>query len=227
MAMNVFREFLIEKTKPRGEQTKLARFAGVDPSAVNKMVHGKQDLDTAFIAKMYEFYKEPLPQAAEVAPGRGLTKVVVAGKAEAGTFREVEDFNQDGLEELALPSDSQFPDARQFAVDVSGESMNALKPRPILPGDRLICVAFEDVAHYVSLRDGMVVLVERRRESGLYREWSVKQIELYPDRTEFHPRSSHARYKPIVIDKDFAADDGSEVEVIGLVRRIVNDVPLS
>lgn len=105
--------------------------------------------------------------------------------------------------------------------------MTDLKPRPILPGDRVICVAYEDVAHLVPLRDGMVVVVERTRDAGQFREWSVKQIELYQGRTEFHPRSTNAKHKPIVIDHDASADNGVAVEIIGLVRRIVNEVPLS
>jgi transcriptional regulator with XRE-family HTH domain len=159
------------------------------------------------------------------APGR-LVPVAIAGKVEAGTFREADGMDQSEPEYLSLPTDDRFPNARMMAYDVSGDSMNDLKPRPIFPGDRLVCVAYEDIAHEAVLRDGMVVVVQRTRDGGQTREWSVKQVEIYADRTEFHPRSTNQRHKPIIIQRDMGADDGSQVEVIGLVRRVVNDLPM-
>ena len=53
----------------------------------------------------------------------------------------------------------------------------------------------------------------------------MKQIEIHEDRTEFHPRSTNPKHKPIVVQRNFTADDGVEVEVIALVRRVVNDLP--
>lgn len=155
----------------------------------------------------------------------GLTAGVVAGKVEAGTFREVDEFDQSERIEVALPRDELFPNARQLIFDCSGDSMNDLKPRPILDGDRLVCIAYDDVEHLVELRSGMIVVVERSRDGGHTREWSVKQIELFPDRTEFHPRSTNQKHKPIVIQRDIYADDGVTVQVIALVRRVMNDMP--
>lgn len=103
--------------------------------------------------------------------------------------------------------------------------MDRLEPRPILPGDRIIGVAYEDVAHQVRIKDGLVVVVERSRDGGHTREWSVKQVELYEDRIEFHPRSSDKNLKPIVVKRDARADDGVTVEIIALVRSVRNDLP--
>lgn len=152
--------------------------------------------------------------------------VIVNGKTAAGVFREVDDFDQSAPEKIWEALDSQFPHARRMAFDVEGDSMNDLKPRPIMAGDRLICVAFEDVASQVRVRDGLVVVVERTRDGGHTREWSVKQVELYEDRTEFCPRSTNPAHKPIVIKRDAKADDGVVVEIIALVRSIKNDLPL-
>ncbi len=158
---------------------------------------------------------------------RGMVAVPELGLVEAGAYRVVDDFNQAELPTFAMPPDEMFPSARLVAFLVAGDSMNALKPRPILPGDRVVCVSYEDVAHRVVIRDGMTVVVQRTRDGGHTREWSVKQVELYEDRTEFHPRSSNPRHKPIVVTRDVEADDGTQVEIIALVRRIVNDVPLA
>ncbi len=154
-----------------------------------------------------------------------MTVAAVVGKAEAGTFREVDDLDQSERMTLSVPPDERFPGARQLAFDVSGDSMNDLKPRPILDGDRVLAVAYEDIAHEAVLRDGMVVVVERTRDGGHYREWSVKQLAIFQDRTEFLPRSTNPKYKPIVVDRDMYADDGSQVQIIALVRRIINDLP--
>lgn len=156
-----------------------------------------------------------------------LAKVVVAGTVEAGAFREVyaaDDYTQETLFE---PRDEMFPRARMLAFDVAGDSMNALTPRAIFPGDRVICIAYEDIEDRLPLRDGMTVVVERSRDGGMMREWSIKQIELYEDRIEFHPRSMNAKHKPIVIKRDPHSDKGVTVSVIALVRRISNSIPIS
>ncbi|NSX92677.1 LexA family transcriptional regulator [Agrobacterium tumefaciens] len=153
-----------------------------------------------------------------------LVAAAVVGRVEAGTFREVDSFDQRERELVSVPPDDRFPHARQMIFDVSGDSMNDLKPRPILEGDRIVSVSFEDIANEVVLRDGMVVVVERSKDGGMTREWSVKQVEIYQDRTEFHPRSTNPRHKPIVINRDYSADDGTQVEIIALARRIINDL---
>lgn len=155
----------------------------------------------------------------------GLTAARLAGTVEAGTFREVDEFDQSERVEVALPRDLLFPNAKQLLFDCSGDSMNDLKPRPILQGDRLVCLAYDDVEHLLELKSGMVVVVERTRDSGHFREWSVKQLELYPDRAEFHPRSTNPKHKPIVIRQDHEVDDGVTVKVIALVRRVMNEMP--
>jgi DNA-binding XRE family transcriptional regulator len=154
----------------------------------------------------------------------GMTVGRVAGVVEAGTFREVDEFDQSEPIEIMLPRDEKFPNARQLVFDCAGDSMNDLRPRPIFPGDRLVCLAYEDIGH-VELRSGMVVIVQRSRDGGHFREWSVKQIEVFPDRAEFHPRSTNPKHKPIIVERDDEADEGVTVEVIALVRRVMNDLP--
>lgn len=78
----------------------------------------------------------------------------------------------------------------------------------------------------MKVRDGMVVVVERTRDGGHTREWSIKQVELYEDRIEFCPRSTNPKHKPIVVKRDALADEGVSVEIIGLVRRVINEFPL-
>ncbi|PLU83504.1 phage repressor protein [Sinorhizobium medicae] len=227
---------LDERRKELGwNKAELARRSGIPYDNINKYLRGEIEQPRGDVLEtLARTIKRPLlwlrdgieVEGGELVPAPGrLVAGALVGKAEAGTFREVDAFDQAEREVIAVPPDERFPNARILVFDVAGDSMNDLRPRPILDGDRLICVAYEDVAHEAVLRDGMVVVVERTRDGGQTREWSVKQVEIYQGRTEFHPRSTNPKHKPIVVERDVFADDGSQVEVVGLVRRVQNDLP--
>lgn len=204
----------------------LAAHLGVAHPQITRLLNGDRALKVDELPKIAEYLGLSLPESDAVPFAAGLVPVAVAGKVEAGSFREVDEFSQAELDHIMVAPDDRFPRARQVAFDVAGDSMNDLKPRPIFPGDRVVGVAYEDVAHELPLRDGMVVVVQRERDGGHFREWSVKQLELYENKTVFAPRSTNARHKPIIIDKNFDADNGETVEVLVVVRRIINDLPL-
>lgn len=200
-------------------------------TAVNKMVHGERVITGQELVAAAEILGIRAPgltgaPANDVTPStEQLVSVVIAGKVEAGAFRAAPDYSDMEPETMFEPRDPQFPWARQAAFDIAGDSMNRLQPRPILAGDRIICVDFDDLGGRVPLRDGMVVVVEQTADGGHLREWSVKQIELYDDRIEYHPRSTNPTHKPIVVLRDPDADDGRNVRILALVRRITNLVP--
>ncbi|MEQ9634781.1 MAG: S24 family peptidase [Devosia marina] len=216
----------------------LAATGGKNPDLLRTMKQGRSAFPRgANLQGLADYLQKPVEwltgegeeaAGAEIRPSRPaqLQPVKVNGKLAAGVFREVDDFDQSEPERIWETPDEKFPNARRMAFDVEGDSMNALEPRPIMPGDRLICVAFEDVANQVRVRDGLVVVVERTRDGGHTREWSVKQVELYEDRTEFCPRSTNKAHKPIVVKRDAQADEGVQVEIIALVRSVRNDLPL-
>lgn len=235
-AMTTWWERLEQKRAALGMSVaELARKSGVNYDSVNKYLRGDTDqprgnnldkLASAVGVSKIWLRDGVGAEDAEIEPSTSrLVPVAVAGVVEAGSFREVDQFDQSERVTVAMPADDRFPRARLLAFDVMGDSMNALSPRPILPGDRAICVAYEDVAHETPLRDSMVVVVERSRDGGHFREWSIKQVELYADRVEFHPRSTNPVHKPIIVHRDAEADNGVTVEVIALVRRILNDLP--
>jgi hypothetical protein len=221
-------------------QSELARAMGLDPSIINKIVNGKRTLKAPEIPIVAAFLGERPPtvgptettgespsETSEVFPvtSLGLVQAPVVGTVEAGSFREVFVVDDVEPEMVVVPPDPRFPHARLIVFQVAGDSMNDLKPRPILEGDRLVAVAFEDVAHEVALRDGMTVVVQRTRDGGHMREWSVKQIELYEDHVDFCPRSTNPRHRPIRVARDAFADGGTEVEIIALVRQVMNTIP--
>lgn len=211
--------------QPGKTQTGLARHLGIAHPQISLLVNGRRNLKVDEIPKIASYLGidppnvEARPAVAELSPVRK------AGMVEAGTFREVDEFDQSEPEEINIEPDKRFPNARRMYFEVLGDSMNNLQPTPIFPGAKCICVDFEDVAHEVGLRDGMIVVVQRSRDGGHIREWSVKQIALFDDRVEYQPRSTNARHKAIVVKREHDADDGTSVEVIALVRRIVNDLP--
>lgn len=227
MLEDPYKKWVIENLdKPGMSQTGLAKALGLHPSAINKVVSGKRQLKSHEVAGAASYFGEDAPGGSDLVPvTSGLTVGRVAGTLEAGAFREVDEFDQSEPIEIILPRDEKFPNARQLVFDVAGDSMNDLRPRPIFPGDRLVCLAYEDVGHEVELRSGMVVVVQRERDGGHFREWSVKQLELFHDRAEFHPRSSNSKHKPIIVRPDADADDGVTVQVIALVRRVMNEMP--
>lgn len=153
-----------------------------------------------------------------------LVPVPIVGKVEAGAFREVDDLEDTGEEpELIFEEpDPDFPRARRVAFTVQGDSMNAAVP-PLLDGYRLICVDFEDAD--VPLSDGMTVVVQRTRDGGLTREWSVKEVEMGETEISFCPRSTNPRHKPIVVPIDAEPDDSIVVQVIAIARSVSASIP--
>ena len=169
-------------------------------------------------------------QAADLhVPARRFVSAVYGGKVEAGSFREVDELD----EETAKPpraelQDREYPDVQLIYFDVVGDSMNDLKPRPLHEGDQVVGLDFEGLRNRVPLRDGMVVVVEQTKGGGHLRERSVKQLAMYRDRTEFCPRSTNPRHKPIVVPYEMMesdAEDGREVRILALVRRVTSDMP--
>ncbi|KAA0684553.1 helix-turn-helix domain-containing protein [Neorhizobium sp. P12A] len=211
--------------QPGKTQSGLARHLGIAHPQITQLLKGNRNLKVHEIPKIAE-YLDRAPPGAEV---KQVTPAIiaarVAGIVEAGSFREVDEFDQSEPEQIMLPRDERFPRARLLVFDCNGDSMNDLRPRPIFPGDRLVCISYEDVEGEVELRSGMIVVVQRERDGGHFREWSVKQLELFADRAEFHPRSTNPKHKPIVVRRDHDADDGVTVQVIALVRRVMNEMP--
>ena len=216
-----------------------ATLAGLERNYIRDILDGKKksvrQLGMSSLAKALDWTGEQFYRALNDLPWiEGMTPFVPelvpvrrAGLVEAGAFRRVDEFQEDGdFHILYEPRDPRFPQARLAYFDVSGDSMNALQPRPILSGDRVVCIDYEDMKGRLPLRDGMVVVVEQTLAGGHIRERSIKQIEIYEDRVAFCPRSTNPKHKPIVVTKNLDADDGKKVEVIAIVRRITNDLPL-
>jgi SOS-response transcriptional repressor LexA len=186
--------------------------------------------------KLGAFGEQRLDRAAH--PGTSLSEVTmiaekmvpvpIVGDVEAGAFREAPEFDADDIEYVTDYPDREYPHARRIGFRVRGDSMNDLKPRPMLEGDKVIGLDFHDIEGQIVLREGLVVVVEQTRDGGHTREWSVKQMEIYEDRYEFCPRSTNKKHKAIVVPnkvfRDPSEDDGRQVRILALVRRVISDV---
>lgn len=153
-----------------------------------------------------------------------LVRATYAGIVEAGSFREVADYDDLVHEAIYEPCDQDYPGCQLLVFDVRGDSMNALVPRPILDGDRVIALDFEGLKGRVPLRTGMIVVVQQTKDGGHLIERSVKQLEVYEDRYEFHPRSAKKKYKPIIVPHNMDPNDGQEVRILGWARRFSNSL---
>ena len=220
LVRNMMRAISVGKRySPRADTlTDLARALETTPEWLLTGHSDREVEDTAQMFKAMETAADILPVYDRLIPA------VYGGKVEAGAFRPVDDYGQELHEPVLVSPDRNFTHATMVVFDVVGDSMNNLLPRPILPGDRIVCVDLRSIGG-VPIRSGMVVVVQRSVNGGHLLERSVKQVEFYEDRTEFRPRSKNPKHQPIVVPRDRTADDGQEVQVIALVRAIQNELP--
>lgn len=160
----------------------------------------------------------------ELPAGDAFTFAKVDGSVQAGAFLALEAFDDDLGEVVSAPRDPAFPFARQIAYRVKGDSMNRAQPKPMNDGDVIICAAWEDVG--LKEKDGLNVVVQQTTADGQLRERSVKELRVFPDRVEFHPRSSNRAHKPIIVNREYHTDDGKEVTIVALVRYVFDNQAL-
>lgn len=198
-----------------------ARAFGVDPGFIVSEIPFKQPED--IFSQLNRQDLDRVVSNVKILKSR-LEPIPVVGRVEAGTFREVDDIADlaHDPEYVFDEPDPDFPQAKRVAFLVQGDSMNAAVP-PLLEGYRVVCVDFEDAG--IPLSDGMTVVVQRTRDGGLIREWSVKEVEMREDEIAFVPRSTNPRHKPIVVPLDPDPEDAVKVEVIAIARSVNAAIP--
>lgn len=139
--------------------------------------------------------------------------IPVTGKVAANTWLSVEDmdFGYDDVD--YVPSIGGYPVEWQFALVVEGNCLNKIAQH----GERLVCL--NTIAAAVSISDGDLAVVERRRYDGQMIERTAKRVRLAADGYELWPESNDpAHQEPIRL---YRATDGEDVQVIGKVLWIV------
>lgn len=227
MALSKHQQWIADQLAATGvSQSELARQIGLDdPSKVNRIVKGLRRVQPEELERAEAFFASlrsdgpPLDQARPVRAT--LIPTPVSGQVSAGLFQEVDGVENQDADEVLVARNPRYPQARMVVFDVGGNSMNAFDP-PIPDGSRVSGPVFEDIREVP--RSGMAVVIQRSTADGQMLEWSVKEIEVRDDGYTFHPRSTDARYKPIVVDTDLNADDGKKVEIIALVTDVTRPV---
>jgi SOS-response transcriptional repressor LexA len=136
-----------------------------------------------------------------------------AGFVEAGAWREVDELDQRPPRRFARPRDSRYPEARQYIWEVVGDSMDLAN---IPHGIMVLGVDYQDFCEkYGVLSDGRYVVVEKH-ENGR-QERTIKEVKMFRDRMELHPRSSNPVHKPIVICINHEVDGDKEVKILAIV----------
>lgn len=189
----------------------------IDRAAVNKMVSGGRNVSAEEMLAISRITGVAIPaslddhnsSSGEVLPR--MKTVPLRGYVEAGSWREV---NATSNRRVEVPMDERYPERNQFALEVRGDSMNALKPVPIVEGVILRCVPWFPE---MGFRAGQIVIVQRLM-NGLA-ETTCKQAFFHEDQIELRPVSTNPEHKPIHIPRG-GSDSDDEVKIIGLVTGI-------
>lgn len=161
-------------------------------------------------APQHELVREGEP---EVHP---IVLTPLLGTIEAGNFREVAAEDQRAEPAyIEAKQNTWFPKLTQYALLVSGESMNKI----VQDGQTVICVGFDQTG--LGFEPGLLVHVERRRFGGQLVEVTLKVIEHRDGEWWFAPRSHDPKFTAFKAE----GDDGTEVVVMGLAVAIQQDLP--
>jgi SOS-response transcriptional repressor LexA len=130
------------------------------------------------------------------------------GIIQAGHWLEIS-FADEGaeVEMVQVASDPRYPQAKQYALKVVGDSVDQEYP----DGSIVTCVNFADSG--LSLTEGMMLHVERHRGGGQLVEATLKVLERRNGQLYLAPRSSNPKYVA------FPVDGSPDTEVI--VRGVV------
>lgn len=135
-----------------------------------------------------------------------LVGLSVVGRIQAGAWLDRSIVDDDGEHEtIPVARDPRFPRARQYGLEVSGDSMDREYP----DGSFVSCVDFYDAG--VPIKEGLVVHVERH--NGPLVEVTLKAVEMVDGRMMLAPRSTNPKHMPIPIE----GDGGTEIKIRGLV----------
>ena len=209
------RKWIADRIKDIGKsQTKVANELGLTQSRVAEMVAGRRQLKSTEIADFARALDIPEDQANTFfQTGRLETEdnqapipvqqIRVEGVSQAGMFRDISLIEDDeySREVLAAPKDDRFPHAHQYALKVSGDSMNLRYP----DGGYVVCAAWQDTG--LELKDGHAIHVERIRFAS-ERETTIKIYREIDDKRWLYPDSTNKNHQPIEINGD------TDIEII-------------
>lgn len=130
----------------------------------------------------------------------------VVGRAQAGAFLDVSIISQDDqFETIPVARNNRFAHARQYALEVVGDSMNKLFDE----GSFVTCASWAEIG--MAIRPGLCLHVERYQ--GALVEVTLKCLDAIDGSLMLCPRSTNSAHKPIPL----SAIEGGEIRIRGLV----------
>lgn len=192
------------------KQQRLAEELDVTQSSINRWLQGTRPLADSF-QQITAIYRDKVGQKQAQTQVQSLSGsgIEVIGSIQAGNWLDTTLIDDDPNHREFIPvnRDERFPYARQYALEVRGDSMNLEFPE----GSFVICVDYGDSG--LSMKDGLVVHVERWQH-GL-REVTLKSLHKEDHGWRLEPRSSNPVHKSININGH--SEDGTEVRIRGVV----------
>lgn len=189
----------------------LASLIGRDKDYIRDYLQGrKKSLKADDAQKIASVLSVPLSeltegQESDLAP----SGMEVIGKVAAGRYRDISVEDQDTKKpRIAFARDMRFPHARQYALEVEGDSMNELFP----DGSFVVCVNFVDSG--LELKNGMSVHVEKSIMGGQLVETTLKEVHREGrGKIILKPRSTNPSHEPFFVD----GSEADEISVKGVV----------
>lgn len=144
------------------------------------------------------------------------------GIVEAGAFRPVNTYDQDGdFFPTPVQPDPRYPPSAQFAFKVVGDSMNLSDMREGM------WVHAVDIYLWERLHgppgDGKYVIAAQFSDDNARRELTVKRLRLFRDRIELQPESSNPKHNAIVYPWPPRDENPLEAGIIAVVLKAVRD----
>lgn len=146
----------------------------------------------------------------EVQLQNDLQELPVVGTIRGGAWIETVIMGQEDRGSIPVGRDRRFPYATQYALAVSGDSMDLVAPH----GSFVICVNFGESG--LSLKQGQIVHVESVEIDKA--ETTLKEVAYENGQFILIPRSTNPIYKPIRV----GLHDGVETRVRGVVLGVYN-----
>ncbi|MCY1741187.1 LexA family transcriptional regulator [Ensifer sp. SL37] len=189
----------------------LASLIGRDKDYIRDYLKGrKESLKADDAQKIASALNVPLTELTEGEDsGFAPVGMEVVGKVAAGRYRDISVEDQETKKpRIAFARDMRFPHARQYALEVDGDSMNELFPN----GSYVVCVNL--IESGLELKNGMSVHVERSIMGGQLVETTLKEVHREgKNRLVLKPRSTNPSHEPIYID----GSESDEIAVRGVV----------
>lgn len=190
-------------------QARLAELAGTSQPQIRRLESGQRKLTKEWaerLAPHLQVSARDLMFAETDDLEREVVGLPVLGISRAGDWLDISIMDEpDVLPTINVARDPRFPKARQYALRVSGDSMDELF------GDGCFVTLVDYAETGLALRPGMIVHVEQHMGGTSLVETTLKQIS--PDMKALLPRSRNPVHKPL----RFNGTDATEIVVRGIV----------